>query len=579
MHASRLRYIVLIPVLLWPPLYSDTIVLKNGNNIEGNIIGQKKDKVQVQLPYGIQEIPRREIRELKFKNSTSNLLFQGRRLLYHGDFTLALQQFEKAAAEDPHNKLVREALLDAYFTYASFLHETKRYEEALALLEKFQGETYKRKEAGEKTAAIKQLLAEYRPKLAEVKAHLRRKEFSAAHTTLEELWRLYPGRHEALKQPFAYTKCCIGDKALARRDFVPAARYYEEALVYNPDYFPQLVTRYTYAQAHIARRLLDKEKYRESYTVLHRALTFFPSSKTLRYLLGQTLQEMGHFNRAIALFKSIESPGDDSFSLQKGLDHYAELVEREIAGRLPVPEASEGNGFAITKTKNFKVYCPGKQSSEKIAEVLERHFADLAPIFSIKGFKKRCFLYVHPTQKQYHEATGTSAWSPASATWKSKFGDLLSHEIHTYFGCPQLLSSVLRHELTHILLAAHLDYKEVIPLWANEGIAILSEPDFKHQYYTRLIRQNALQKKLIPVAAIIGKKAYYPREDEVRLFYAQSYSLTRYLTDKMGLELFLAFLKTLDKPNNWKIWKQFTKFRSAVHLEQKWRDDVLAVKS
>jgi hypothetical protein len=199
----------------------------------------------------------------------------------------------------------------------------------------------------------------------------------------------------------------------------------------------------------------------------------------------------------------------------------------------------------------------------------------MAPQSKVVEFTIPCSVYIHSTRARYIEATKAEEWAPAHTTWRAPFGRLTRHEINTFRDCPQLLSSVLKHELAHVLLAAALDYPRHLPLWANEGLAVMSEPGFKQAYYLRHLYQAARQRRLLAIKELISFRDYPPKE-RVDIFYAQSFSLVQYLVTRGTFERFIAFLKESHDDDDWEVWKRHYRIAGAPQLELEWEEAALA---
>jgi hypothetical protein len=106
---------------------------------------------------------------------------------------------------------------------------------------------------------------------------------------------------------------------------------------------------------------------------------------------------------------------------------------------------------------------------------------------------------------------------------------------------PTLLEAVLPHETTHVVLAGQFGAFDV-PRWADEGIAVLTEPaDMIAQHRKNLARcqRDGL---LFTPKELMGLKDYPPAR-QVAAFYAQSVVLVDFLVQQKGPETFSAFLR------------------------------------
>jgi hypothetical protein len=79
-----------------------------------------------------------------------------------------------------------------------------------------------------------------------------------------------------------------------------------------------------------------------------------------------------------------------------------------------------------------------------------------------------------------------------------------------------------------------------VPRWADEGAALLSEDGEEQRRHERLARSSLDAGKMIPLSRLLPMKDYPPN---VAAFYAQSYSLTRFLVGQKDRPTFLAFVR------------------------------------
>ena len=98
------------------------------------------------------------------------------------------------------------------------------------------------------------------------------------------------------------------------------------------------------------------------------------------------------------------------------------------------------------------------------------------------------------------------------------------------------------HEATHLLLAQKMGSPLAqVPAWLSEGISMYFEIDNNHRRRTAEIAY--LQKKLRPISSM---ESVPSRSLDIRLFYAHSQEMVRYLIDIEGREKFLRLLGQID---------------------------------
>src|SRR5262249_59337015 len=106
---------------------------------------------------------------------------------------------------------------------------------------------------------------------------------------------------------------------------------------------------------------------------------------------------------------------------------------------------------------------------------------------------------------------------------------------------PNLLPAVLPHETTHIVLAGQFG-DHLVPRWADEGIAVLSEPREKVERHLRNLSRCRQEGQVFHLRHLM-QLGEYPDPRSISAFYAQSVSLVEFLANERGPQEFAAFLR------------------------------------
>jgi hypothetical protein len=187
----------------------------------------------------------------------------------------------------------------------------------------------------------------------------------------------------------------------------------------------------------------------------------------------------------------------------------------------PVPE-----GFQKSVTRHFNVYAEQYEASDRFLELIENLHAnlmlDLAP-FSPWASDQKVSIFLFKSQDAYRRVTGRPPWSGgASSVPKRKVYVYESEE----------LPGILAHELTHIYFDGFFLEGATDPLWLSEGMATLLQVE------RGLAAPNWLRENLatleggggLPFETFMGVTTTSGwADDKVRLWYAQAYSVVRYL--------------------------------------------------
>jgi hypothetical protein len=123
--------------------------------------------------------------------------------------------------------------------------------------------------------------------------------------------------------------------------------------------------------------------------------------------------------------------------------------------------------------------------------------------------------------------------------------------------------------VTHVVLA-DLFPTQQIPRWADEGIAVLSEP--KHEQERRIVELDpALDGgKIFSIEHLMVRD--YPEGPHWALYYAQSVSLTRFLVDQGTPAQFIDFLQGSQRTDAQTELRRVYKIDGFADLQTRWLD-------
>jgi hypothetical protein len=240
----------------------------------------------------------------------------------------------------------------------------------------------------------------------------------------------------------------------------------------------------------------------------------------------------------------------------------------------PLPDPPVPAGFQKSVTRHFNVYAEEYPASEGFLELIENLHGnlmlDLAP-FSPWANDQRVSIFLFKNQETYRRMTGRPAWSGgASSVPKRKVYLFESEE----------LPGILAHELTHIYFDGFFIGGTTDPLWLSEGMATLVQVE------RGLAAPNWLRENLGTLEAGGGipmdefssatTTAGWP-DEKVRLWYAQAYSLVRYLIRTQYRASFYKFASYLreGRPQPEALYRAYgapyTRLRA---LEIAWRHEI-----
>jgi|SRR5579863_9414 len=243
-----------------------------------------------------------------------------------------------------------------------------------------------------------------------------------------------------------------------------------------------------------------------------------------------------------------------------------------------VTKEYQSQGWLVQETNTFRVVClPNLVEARRLPEACEALRRQLQETWFgavANDWSPRCEIVVHPTVAGYVRELGAgSRQSSGCATVEIEKGRVLKRRIDLRADADDWLISALPHELTHVILAEKFADKQ-IPRWADEGMAILTEPVGR-----QAIRRTAMQRAMARTpqfnAAELMALREYPAGDRRDAFYGQSASLVAYLIERDSPARFLEFLQIGQKQGFERALSEVYAIRSLAELDSRWRPQLL----
>jgi hypothetical protein len=228
-------------------------------------------------------------------------------------------------------------------------------------------------------------------------------------------------------------------------------------------------------------------------------------------------------------------------------------------------------GFVRSTSRHFTIYAEQYPASERFIELIESLHSnlmlDLAP-FTPWANSERTSIFLFKNQDTYRRVTGRPAWSGgASSVGKRKLYVYESEE----------LPGIVAHELTHIYFDSFFRDGVTDPLWLSEGMATLVQverglaaPNWLRENLERLEHGEGFP---IEELSSVTSTAGWP-DAKVRLWYAQSYSIVRFLIRTQYRSSFYKFSAHLrdGRPAPEALYRAYgAPYTRMVALEHAWR--------
>jgi hypothetical protein len=204
--------------------------------------------------------------------------------------------------------------------------------------------------------------------------------------------------------------------------------------------------------------------------------------------------------------------------------------------------ADEGD-WAVASTDNFLIYHRRSRAFvEKVAQTAERTREAQNRRWFGGGddWSPRCRIYLYTDPEEYSAATGAPPHSPGHTRIDGEGERIFGRTIHLHGDGPELVRAVLPHEVTHAVVAGRFGAR--VPRWADEGIAVLSEPRERVDAHLRWLPRWRDDGRLVPIRRLLHQEEY-PDPRTLGSFYAQSVSLVDFLVSARGAAEFAEFLR------------------------------------
>jgi tetratricopeptide (TPR) repeat protein len=238
----------------------------------------------------------------------------------------------------------------------------------------------------------------------------------------------------------------------------------------------------------------------------------------------------------------------------------------------------QGSGWAMAATSSIRVYhATNQETAEKVIRIAEATRLVMMNKWFGEGaadWSPPCTIYLHPTAQSYAKGPGGPTTIPGYATIKQDSGRIIERRIDLRGDDPSSLTTALPHEATHVVLAGRFG-QHYLPRWADEGMAVLSEPCERVELYLRNLPATRDEGTLFSVQDLLAVDKW-PESRRMTAFYAQSVSLVDFLCKKKGTQAFARFLhQALDGRDFARALQQHYGYRSLADLERDWKQHAL----
>jgi tetratricopeptide (TPR) repeat protein len=558
---------------------SDVVVLSNGNEIQGEVLKEDAEQVQVRFPGGTLVLKRKDVRSIQRQPRIEYLIEEGEKALLRCDYDEAVEAFDSAMREAASSERARLRAKEARQKYGDHLARLHRYEESLAYHHEALTLDPEDKTS---TEAVQRIRAEQESALAEERAAVALVQAGRLQDGIEKLEKAYdslPDRRDAIAPVLSRGLVQVANGLVLAAKWPQASETYDRALALRPECADDVRPGYVRAKLMEIQEYAGRGEFTAAGKLAAEGLEIDPANAALNYYQALGLESEGKTSEAAALYAALagETPSPRLTDALPALRGRAEAALRELGQHLPdlqSPTAGEvlPGGFRRDETPHFTVHHRNTALSREVRFVAEKSYAEIFDLLACSvHWHNRCDVFVFPTRDEYLEAAGANAWSGGAHHLARRRGAFSEHRIFLYQGQPRLTDGVLRHEIAHALLLHRLNYPASLPLWASEGFAVYVEPEYLHSHFRRLLKHAKERERLIPLRDVLAASEY-PDETLVDLFYAESFSLVEFLIRQKGIRGFIDLLRDLnDAEADWAmVLRRRFGFPSSLALENRW---------
>ncbi|HVS34641.1 MAG TPA: hypothetical protein VMS17_03600 [Gemmataceae bacterium] len=460
-------------------------------------------------------------------------LQEGRDALKRGDYQAAVTVLEARIACIEGDKAYLDALRDAYVGYIRELQKNNQSAEAA---------TYRRRleccDPGallEINAALHEAVAVAAPaKVVAAPTPPATDERSNAKAVLEE-----------------------AEKEFAARRYGEAGRLYGQCNQADPSLIADAKERWAYCLLFVVvdackNAPADKPAPPEWEHDVRLALSMAPDNKAISIFAGDLLNKLQERRGPTVRAVPEDAP--------------AEVEVRHTARQA-------GQAWAVAETANFRIFHnQSREVAEKAAQTAEtarttaakKWFGETAP-----PWNQRCDIYLHATAQDYSLATKMPPGLAGHSTFGRRGAEVISRRIDLHCDDPNVFIGVLPHETTHVVLADR--FGQALPHWADEGMAVLSEPRDRIDLHLHNLPQHRANGELFPVAELM-RMDDYPDRSRIGAFYAESVSLVEFLAKEKGYPTFALFMRDALQGGNFEqALQRYYDIRGFDDLQQRWQ--------
>ena len=200
---------------------------------------------------------------------------------------------------------------------------------------------------------------------------------------------------------------------------------------------------------------------------------------------------------------------------------------------------SNANGWQVVESRSFRIHHVGQPTvAERLVPVCERTRQSLRERWlgetSNIAWTLKCDLFLYPSGKEFQRLTRFPAETWGFADLEVGDKKVWLRRLHLRTDDATRIDKLLFHELTHVVLADYFAEHQ-IPRWADEGIAVLSEPAERRTKLREWLNEEAKHGRRFSLQELTKQRSVPQDKRLGELFYAQSAALVEFLLTEREL--------------------------------------------
>ncbi|HWB13546.1 MAG TPA: hypothetical protein VG826_30255 [Pirellulales bacterium] len=250
----------------------------------------------------------------------------------------------------------------------------------------------------------------------------------------------------------------------------------------------------------------------------------------------------------------------------------------QAEGASPKRRAYVSGGWNVLETENFRFCSRGRlELSDALLESTEQMRASLADMWLGEerpqdAWQPKCDIILHSTSRDYLRAVPGGDQTVGSSLINTDKGRVVGRRIDIRADRSGWLRAALGHEMTHVVLADRFS-DGALPAWADEGMAVLADPNAKQDAHSRdlhVARSRRSTFRLVELFALNG----YPSPERQAAFYGQSASLVRFLVARGTPAQFVDFMRAAGRNGYEVAVREVYGMQGVRDLEHRWLQEV-----